>query len=127
MNKYVTSEQAKGFICQHCSTPSACSCCTVTNEIESSAKTLDEFFQDEVEEQREREEAAGPAEIRNASEQLIPCPFCGGKAHALGHYFYMGPMVYGVACNKCKTVLAYFNTLGEAVATWNKRMEDENE
>lgn len=61
MSKYVTIEQAKSFVCRNC-LASVCFCCTVRDEIESVAKTLEEIEQEEIEAQREYEAAVEYAE-----------------------------------------------------------------
>jgi Lar family restriction alleviation protein len=63
------------------------------------------------------------------SEELLLCPFCGGKATAhdfswhatefAGHIFK--EPFWQVRCQTCKAALGDFNTKKEAIAAWNHR------
>lgn len=51
--------------------------------------------------------------------ELKPCPFCGGKARI----FEMRTMSW-VKCANCGCETALLDTIKEAVATWNRRVND---
>ena len=53
------------------------------------------------------------------TEKLKPCPFCGGKAEALG-----GVNTHWISCVDCITESAAYDTLEEAVKAWNRRTTD---
>lgn len=62
------------------------------------------------------------------SEELKPCPFCGGKA------YFEDPGEtddYGVSCEKCGAFVIFGNdgctqSKKEAAAGWNKRAQETN-
>ena len=55
------------------------------------------------------------------TEELKPCPFCGGKAELFGTE---ETGVFYVECLDCN-VNDNFDTAEEAIAAWNRRMNDE--
>ena len=65
------------------------------------------------------------------SEELLPCPFCGGEAH-----FYLNgircfdkPVDY-IRCTACEMTLINMNTkqnLTEFIELWNKRYNKPDE
>lgn len=59
------------------------------------------------------------------STDLLPCPFCGGKAHTIQQIDGISGVVkYSVYCNsKCGVVAFYCDTESEAIAAWNTRAE----
>lgn len=51
-----------------------------------------------------------------ATEELLPCPFCGGEAHiitAVGESW--------VLCDKCKATTEAHTSRQFAIAAWNRR------
>lgn len=72
-----------------------------------------------------------------ANEQLMPCPFCGGKARVFEHVLpvtrfldfgrrrIMTEFVYGITCRECGAMSnQHYETMGEAVNAWNTRTEE---
>ena len=55
------------------------------------------------------------------TEELKPCPFCGGKAEI--SYFDSSCQCYDVECNDCGACLMGFEEREEAIETWNKRVK----
>lgn len=57
-----------------------------------------------------------------AEEELLPCPFCGGKARVLSS---IGSECFGVQCNngKCKVspITDFTADINDAIASWNRR------
>ena len=55
------------------------------------------------------------------TEQLKPCPFCGGKAKT--HHYSTTVISYGiyVMCKDCMTSSKYYDTKRQAIEAWNKR------
>ncbi len=52
------------------------------------------------------------------TEELKPCPFCGGNASM--RLYYKG--LYGVRCDSCDSrVGQVFKTREDAIAAWNRR------
>lgn len=65
-----------------------------------------------------RREAGVPqSEGEAMSDQLLPCPFCGGEAQTLGGCPYSLTV-----CTNCGG-RAMGRTLAEAIAAWNRRGE----
>lgn len=71
-----------------------------------------------------------------ANEQLMSCPFCGGKARVSEHVVPVtrfldsgrrritSEFVYGITCQKCGAMSSqYYETMGEAIGAWNTRHE----
>lgn len=53
---------------------------------------------------------------------LKPCPFCGGKAKIVTHFFYNLMPTYGVECICCGAKSSQFNDTEERAAEkWNLR------
>jgi len=64
------------------------------------------------------------------SEELKPCPFCGGEAYTEGHKLELqdGFGFWFVACkNQCGAMVGYFYTEDDARRAWNRRVEQNNE
>lgn len=57
------------------------------------------------------------------SEELKPCPFCGGKAKLVATSYGDCYVIY---CTKCYTKQNYFINKNKAITAWNTRkpMED---
>lgn len=56
------------------------------------------------------------------SNELKPCPFCGGKGYVIcGSSYTFGFPAYSVECEKCGTVGAVKGSKQEAVEAWNGR------
>lgn len=63
-----------------------------------------------------------------ANEQLMPCPFCGGKAHVNDHIYFDIPPSYGIVCGGCGAMTKqFYDTMSEAVTAWNTRKEVNDE
>ncbi|MBR1436961.1 MAG: Lar family restriction alleviation protein [Synergistaceae bacterium] len=54
------------------------------------------------------------------TEQLRPCPFCGGEARI----FYPDCTFPSVGCRKCGTVSSRYVYMQEAIDAWNRRKEE---
>ena len=76
----------------------------------------------------------------NRTTELLPCPFCGGKAEIIEADYGMYMTGYAIYCRKCCLKLgvtgrlgeAYewspvFDTEAEAIAAWNARAEQRSE
>ena len=55
------------------------------------------------------------------SEELLPCPFCNGKAEICGSASGWSHWVECCGINKCGCSISAYDTLGEAVEKWNTR------
>lgn len=57
------------------------------------------------------------------SNELKPCPFCGGDASLIVKTFFGFPEeeIYTVACNDCKSQSCYSDDRKETVKVWNTR------
>ena len=53
-------------------------------------------------------------------EELKRCPFCGGEAKM----FFVGRIGHLVQCEKCKNMTPWKDTEGEAIAAWNRRVDN---
>lgn len=59
------------------------------------------------------------------TEELKPCPFCGGKAEVVWMpYINVEGMGLVVECNHCWAETGYYATREEAIAAWNRRASD---
>ena len=59
------------------------------------------------------------------TEELKPCPFCGGEAHMIRDKLTTSPkreIYYRVVCSKCPCVIGVFMYEDEAVEAWNRRV-----
>ena len=56
------------------------------------------------------------------TEDLKPCPFCGGKA-ILGIDENDRKRPYFVYCDKCNNSTAFYKSKRKAVEAWNRRVE----
>ena len=57
------------------------------------------------------------------SEELKPCPFCGGEAKVLGTKYEGGD--YYIVCEKCRVRVGSYSNPVEAIEAWNKRANSE--
>ena len=56
------------------------------------------------------------------SNELKPCPFCGGEAVILkADQYHVFPYSYYVSCTKCTVGLGPLDTEAEAIEAWNRR------
>lgn len=58
----------------------------------------------------------------SSTEQLLPCPFCGGKA-TITTVPTAGTPLYYVECDKCGARTADWSVQAGRVAAWNKRVQ----
>lgn len=56
-------------------------------------------------------------------EKLKKCPFCGGEAE-IGRIQAGREVYYRVSCEECSGSGAWFHTEAEAIAAWNRRVEE---
>ena len=60
---------------------------------------------------------------------LKPCPFCGGEAFVYKRYdsvWRLDPSDFTVLCKDCRAgIRHYFPTESEAIATWNRRADND--
>ncbi len=63
--------------------------------------------------------------------ELLPCPFCGGKAQIHKRKFNFAshePLFtdygYAIFCTKCKCSTEYSVSADEAKETWNRRVKN---
>lgn len=66
------------------------------------------------------------------ADNLKPCPFCGGEPKVYTDYqksvdVEEPELVWRVMCGKlnCALLMSHFKTEEEAVATWNRRAEND--
>ena len=64
--------------------------------------------------------------------ELLPCPFCGGKAVLDVHKFYseqtkdFTDFTYGIVCKNCNAQTSqHYLTIGQARGAWNTRTPKE--
>lgn len=60
--------------------------------------------------------------------ELKPCPFCGGEARIIENKYNLNNILYGVCCFDGyyhSASVWYFNTIEEAIETWNRKANDE--
>jgi Lar family restriction alleviation protein len=55
-------------------------------------------------------------------EELRKCPFCGGEV-GIGRIQAGKEVCYRVSCKECSGSGAWFHTVAEAIAAWNRRVE----
>lgn len=60
------------------------------------------------------------------SEELKPCPFCGGKAKKQTvETTILNDTYYGVRCTKCYCGTTGYLNYGYAIQAWNRRTDNE--
>ena len=57
------------------------------------------------------------------SNELLPCPFCGGKAEILTAESMHGGYLFGIMCNDCCSRGDVYDTEAEAIDAWNTRVK----
>lgn len=60
------------------------------------------------------------------SEELKPCPFCGGKARIIKES-QPGFIQCKVACRNCGTATPFIGSKEQSIITWNCRAQQPNE
>ena len=68
----------------------------------------------------------------STDDGLKPCPFCGGKAkihNAVEFASETAKLIFGkrcgVHCTKCSVATMPYDSLDDAIAAWNRRVEAE--
>lgn len=63
------------------------------------------------------------------SEELMPCPFCGGEASLFTaeEVGYIGDVHFTVKCNGCFCGTGHYADPGRAAEAWNRRAQQPNE
>lgn len=58
--------------------------------------------------------------------ELKSCPFCGKEAIQLIDFDdYTGEIHVAIHCRQCKVRTKYYDSLDEAIKTWNRRATDD--
>lgn len=61
------------------------------------------------------------------SEELKPCPFCGGEAKKQAvKTTILGDTYWGIKCTKCNCGTVGYLNYNYAIKAWNRRANDEN-
>lgn len=57
------------------------------------------------------------------SKELLPCPFCGGRAITLNYYPYSATKVpvNTVKCEQCRANSGDWSKMDSAIEAWNRR------
>ena len=56
------------------------------------------------------------------TEELKPCPFCGGEGYVAHRILPSGIVWFGCGCKKCRIQFGcYKSSVEEAIEQWNKR------
>ena len=59
-------------------------------------------------------------DVTRREPELLPCPFCGGKAHA---FTPMGKTWISMRCQRCEMITAPYENKIQAIRAWNRRAE----
>lgn len=62
-------------------------------------------------------------DVFNETEELKPCPFCGGEAEINYGMTYGFSYLYEPRCSSCGCMLDTYSTEGEAIEAWNRRVD----
>jgi Lar family restriction alleviation protein len=54
-------------------------------------------------------------------DELLPCPFCGGKANLYSECSGLKTIEYLIACEECRILTLSYTKENKAVEIWNKR------
>ena len=57
------------------------------------------------------------------TDELLPCPFCGGQAETLTANSMHGGYLFGIMCNDCRSRGDVYDNEAEAIAAWNSRAD----
>ena len=61
-------------------------------------------------------------EMKVIDIKLLPCPFCGGKAHLVtNHNMSLTWVRYTVKCERCLTESYKYEDYKTAISCWNRR------
>jgi Lar family restriction alleviation protein len=66
-----------------------------------------------------------PADIKAwflGEPELLPCPFCGGKAVNVSQYSPEVPAYWEVKCHSCTARINHQPAKAEAIEAWNRRV-----
>lgn len=59
------------------------------------------------------------------SEELKPCPFCGGEAELLETKDFKGQTFSAcIMCRECECITCHFASKSTAIEAWNRRSEE---
>ena len=63
--------------------------------------------------------------MEKVSEELQPCPFCGGEARKRNvEHTLLGDTYWGITCINCNCGTAGYLNYNNAVKAWNRRAND---
>lgn len=68
-----------------------------------------------------------PTPASQPATDMLPCPFCGGVAHATKGFTTSGDWPHGdfhrIFCGSCQNRQLFHRTKADAIAAWNRRAE----